>query len=106
MGYRLAISELEQVYYGTKLFGYVDDETNLKSFKYLKDIDVIKGDEIWDYGFDNPIVLSIKEFKDFRKLYAEDLEENNGKIESDWFLEKTKHLIEREDYELIVLNWE
>lgn len=105
MGYRLAVSEVEQVYYGTKLFGYVHEET-LKSYKYLKDIEAIKGDEQWDYGFDNPIVLSIKEFKDFRKLYAEDLKENNGKIESDWFLKETKHLIELEDYKLIVLNWE
>ena len=105
MGYRLAISELEQVYYGSKLFGYVHEEI-LKSYKYLKDIEAIKGDEQWEYGFYNPIVLSIKEFKDFRKLYAEDLEENNGKNESDWFLNETKHIIEREDYELIILNWE
>ena len=42
MGYRLQICELrdsgvEKDVYASKLFGYVDDESELSSYKFLKD---------------------------------------------------------------------
>ena len=73
-------------YYGTKLYGYVNDESKLLSYEYLKRIG--KLDEIvtldinnfetvedikWDYCFDCHFVLTAEQFSTFIGLYAQDL---------------------------------
>ena len=74
MGYRLEISEINYKASGGKLFGYVDKE-KLKSHKWLLEKGFIDGDEYWDYGCNPQIVLNHEEFKEFIKLYKEDLKE-------------------------------
>ena len=59
-------------FYGTQLYGYVD-KTNLKSYKYLKQIGKLKGDDFTLYGYENRITLSFMEFAKFIKLYWREL---------------------------------
>lgn len=106
MGYRLSVSKLNEVYYGTKLFGYVDDESVLNSFKFLKDHEYITGDEFWTYSFDNAIVMLKTDFDQFRNFYALDLEACYGDLVSKDFLKDTEELTKLEDYEYVVLKWE
>lgn len=74
MGYRLEISKVKYSTCGGKLFGYTNVE-KLRSWKYLKENGYIEGDECWDYGFNPYIVLNEEEFKDFIKLYINDLKQ-------------------------------
>lgn len=106
MGYRLSISKVNEVYYGTKLFGYVDDENKLKSFNYLKDNGYIDGDEVWDYNCANAIVMKKTFFEEFRKLYAQDLKDYYDEIVSNAFLKETEELKKLNDYDYVVLKWE
>lgn len=70
MGYRLSVSELKNEYYGTKHYGYcVKEEQELASYKYLKSIGKVDGDEIFDYCCENPIVLDAEQFRTFIDLY-------------------------------------
>ena len=78
MGYRLEISKVEYASCGGKLFGYVDNEKNLKSYQYLLENGHINGDECWDYGCNPQILLNAKEFKEFIKLYSEDWKDKYG----------------------------
>lgn len=89
MGYRIDIRCKDNQglhYYGTKLYGYVKDESKLMSYEYLKRIG--KLDEIvnldvnnfeavedikWDYCFDCHFVLTAEQFSTFIELYAQDL---------------------------------
>lgn len=89
MGYRLSIEcdgNPDLHYYGTKLYGYVNDESKLLSYEYLKRIG--KLDEIaamdinnfetvedikWDYCFDCHFTLTAEQFATFIGLYAQDL---------------------------------
>lgn len=74
MGYRLNVSSKtnsDKSYYGTKLYGYVD-EKNLQSYKWLERHGKLTGDEVWDYGCENTIVLTAEEYQEFIKLYARD----------------------------------
>lgn len=76
MGYRLNILDKqhpELEFYGTKLYGYVADETKLASLKYLISIGKMWEDAIWDYSFYNETHLTQNEFNTFIKLYEEDL---------------------------------
>ena len=88
MGYRLQIIELtdsgdEKSIYASKLFGYVDDESELSSYKYLKvnhilerefDEESIKNDNcFWGYGIEPEFILTAEQFRTFMKLYEEDL---------------------------------
>lgn len=104
MGYRLSVSKLEEVYYGTKLYGYTNEEI-LESYRFLKNKGYIDGDEVWGYCCDNPIVMKVKDFKAFRELYAQDLKDIYNELISEDFLEQTEKIIELEDYEIIVLTW-
>lgn len=96
MGYRLEISKIEYKESGGKLFGYVEDETKLESWKWLKNHEFITGDEYWDYGCNPQIVLDDDEFKEFIELYIFDLHNYyKYEIDSDWIkslrdLAKTK----------------
>lgn len=76
MGYRptfrcLDSSNLE--FYGTKLFGYVDERKCL-SYQYLAEIRKIDpGEVVWDYCCDNRMVLTAPQFAIFAMLYEHDM---------------------------------
>lgn len=74
MGYRLEISKIKYKASGGKLYGYTETD-NLKSFKYLYNKGYVDEDEYWSYGFNPQIVLTAKEFKEFIKLYINDLKD-------------------------------
>lgn len=76
MGYRLNIEEIDKSNYLCcgKLYGYCD-ETQLKSYNWLKDRGFINGEEYFDYGFEGNYVLKGYELIDFLELYIEDLKE-------------------------------
>lgn len=89
MGYRIDIrckDNQDLHYYGTKLYGYVNDESKLLSYEYLKrigkldeivNIDVNNFESVedikWDYCFDCHFVLKAEQFSTFIGLYAQDL---------------------------------
>ena len=88
MGYRLEISELtnsgvKEGIYASKLFGYVDDESELSSYKFLKDNHIlekefdeecVKNDTcFFGYGSEPKFTLTPEQFRMFMKLYEEDL---------------------------------
>ena len=87
MGVRLTIENKhgDIVYYGTKLYGYVNCESSeLKSLVYLSKIPGIFRDDI-DFEmfpdvceFKDPIELKNKEMKQFLIFYAEDLKRYTG----------------------------
>lgn len=72
MGYRLGIRDGLHEFYGTKLYGYTD-HTDFLSYKYLIEIGKADGEEFYDYGCENEIVLNSEEFKKFVALYNFDL---------------------------------
>lgn len=72
MGYRLGIIEKKDSYYGTKLFGYQDNR-DLESFKYLLKLGKVEENEYFGYSSDQSITLTDTEFREFIKLYNEDL---------------------------------
>lgn len=80
MGYRLNISkdkeDKETLFYGTKLYGYCNDNKKLLSYNYLIQIGKFEGNEIFDYGVTNDIELNYEEFKIFCILYDYDLFKN------------------------------
>lgn len=104
MGYRLSIEcdgNPDLHYYGTKLYGYVKDESKLLSYEYLKRIG--KLDEIvnldvnnfetvedikWDYCFDCNFTLTAEQFSTFIGLYAQDLCDKYGSVVSFVFLKE------------------
>lgn len=102
MGFRLNIDKIEDkeiknVYYGTKLYGYVD-ESFLLSFMYLTSIGKIDYDTFFNYGCGVQIPLNKKEFTIFANLYTIDLNkenENYGKKDQFNFIEidEIKHEI-------------
>lgn len=83
MGYRLEVNEkanyTTKPVYASKLYGYVEDETQLLSYKYLNDLH--KFDDVFDdtsnpffgYGIEPEIELTAEEFRDFVLLYFADL---------------------------------
>lgn len=81
MGYRLNICYLntenypwtiDDIYYGTKLYGYGMDLKESKSYNYLIKKEKFEGDELFVYGNNNLICLTYKELKNFLILYNED----------------------------------
>ena len=108
MGYRLDINKLnkgklENVFYGTKLFGY-HDESEFLSYMYLISIGKLEKNEYFDYCF----ALNKKEFTIFCYLYNIDI---NKFYEKDVFInaeEIQKELldnIEEYDNEIYVIGW-
>lgn len=76
MGYRLDVhTEDGRIsFYGTKLYGYVKDEEDLASYRYLDKIGKIDPEQyyLWDYGCENEMRLTKEEFAEFAKLYEQD----------------------------------
>lgn len=110
MGYRLEVSELKHKQTYGKLYGYCENEKELKSYKWLEKKGFLKdvGDNWYDY-YENPqIILSPNEFKEFITLYNEDcnnFENNYIKHPKDWIIknEQTQELIN--GIKDIVLEW-
>jgi hypothetical protein len=73
MGFRLSVvcKDAKDIkFYGSKLYGYVEDETKLKSWKYLNGLgklEEIGMDDVYAYwdGYVGDIELSEKEFNLF-----------------------------------------
>jgi len=83
MGYRLEVSKIIDVEFGSKLYGYVEDMNKLKSVQWLVASNNLEQEKVnfpdW-YG--NPqIILTRDEFKEYIELYYQDLNEfrNNDK---------------------------
>lgn len=103
MGYRLEISKvIPSDVGGSKLYGYVEDETKLKSYKWLLNHGYIDGDEVWTYGCNPQIVLTKHQFKEYMELYWNDL---NTFRNPEWEIsEELKKLIE-EDCDKLLEWW-
>lgn len=92
MGYRLDIHKIEnqeivQLYYGTKLYGYVDEEKFL-SFMYLISIGKLAPDTYFDYGTSCEFALNRNEFTIFCQLYNIDMNKYyQFKLEKDGFIQ-------------------
>ena len=86
MGFRLSVvckDNKDVEYYGTRLFGYVDDETKLESWKYLKNLgkldEIGMGDEhAWWGGYVGDIELCEKAFELLIGYYINDLIDEYG----------------------------
>lgn len=73
MGYRTNINDGITDYYNAKHYGYsAIDEHELPSYKYLVEIGVFDGTEIFWYGCDNEIELTPEQFRHFITLYSEE----------------------------------
>lgn len=82
MGYRPEIKDLRNpdlCFYGTKLYGYVADESELPSYQYLIQIGKLTHeDDYWGYGFTHEMTLTAEEFRKFMELYEQDFDEFGG----------------------------
>ena len=111
MGYRLnveMVGESSPKYYGTKLYGY-DDETKLKSYQWLIENGYLDANEeyVWDYCYDNPILMRAKDFKIFAELYNEDVNKFIPELLKDYFIKdkEIQQFLQLRDWELIVVSW-
>lgn len=79
MGYRLNIEDPEHHlnFYGTKLYGYVD-ERSLESYKYLRSIEKVNDDTMFCDCWDNECTLTPEQFAKFISLYEEDYFKDAG----------------------------
>lgn len=121
MGYRLDIGIIEKqeyknLYYGTKLYGYQLDLTESLSYEFLRTIHKFNGEEYgeeyFDYGFDNEIILNYEELCLFLKLYNIDYNKFplSKEQEKDLFInspEINELLINVEKYEYsnFIVSW-
>lgn len=109
MGYRLEIERIghkEPNFYGTKLYGYVD-EKKLKSYNWLLDKGFLDKNTyyIWTYCCDNPITMKVKDFREFAVLYDEDCSQT-GYLPGMFIEDETiKQILNLKDDELLLLTW-
>lgn len=113
MGYRLFVEKVGKdnpKYYGTKLYGYYD-EKKLKSYQLLIKKGYLNENKYynwWSYSCDNAILMRAEDFREFAKLYEEDL---NQYYEDDHnpadFIEDEdiQAFMKLDDWELIVISW-
>lgn len=77
MGYKLDVTTEDGrlSYYGTKLYGYVHDEKELASYRYLEKIGKLDPEQyyFWGEGSDHEMRLTKEEFAEFAKLYEQDV---------------------------------
>ena len=110
MGYRLEISEIkkhhiEYMTSGGKLYGYVENIEDLKSYNWLLNKKIIDEDQYFDYNCNPKIVLNSNEFNEFVLLYNEDLNNYYKYDTKDWFIndEKVRKLLSNKNKK--VLEW-
>lgn len=77
MGYRLEIEKIvkkETIFYGTKLYGYIDENKlpELNSYNFLEAYRYATKDDYWDYGASHQMLMWIRDFREFAKLYKSD----------------------------------
>lgn len=119
MGYRLGVSTIKDVFYGTKLYGYLEREDaeaheHFKSYQFLKRKGFIDGDEVFSYGFSGDFRMYPSEAREFLKLYAEDMTAYAPSLPEedkpfDWAkvwpeMEQTLQTAE-ENHQYILINW-
>ena len=78
MGYRPEIRDLQNPnlrFYGTKLYGYVSDDLELPSRRYLISIGKVEEGDFWDYPFPHEMTLTAEQFRKFMELYEKDFDE-------------------------------
>lgn len=97
MGYRLDINrinhemEVKNIYYGTKLYGYTLELDKSLSYKFLKTIHKFTGEEYFDYGYYNKVILNYEELCLFLELYNIDYNKfYQYKKEDNEFLEQNE----------------
>lgn len=83
MGYRPEFKDTNNqglCFYGTKLYGYVSDESKLPSCQFLVLIGKVDPEEIewWGYGFTHEMVLTPEQFRNFMDLYEKDYYDFRG----------------------------
>lgn len=110
MGFRLDVYKKQNMFYGTKLYGYVGDETKLLSYQYLIDEQLIEKDKYYhfDYGMELELILKKGQLLKFLELYnidykthfKENLLEDNEEFKN--LYEKVKSDREYQDY---ILTW-
>lgn len=114
MGFRIDIRCEEKpdvCYYGTKLYGYVEDETKLASWKFLNEHDKFKElmcnspvddpKDIYWGGCTENITLTEKEFGLFIGCYTEDLVDEYGVRYALNFLKEVIPILTEPGYKLI-----
>ena len=92
MGYRLEISrKVYSGFSGGKLYGYIEEEKlkKCKSFRWLVERGYLEEEDVdtFDYGAEHTTVLTAEEFKEFIKLYKEDMK-NCYQDSPGWFYEQ------------------
>lgn len=107
MGYRLQINKIENKhkFYGTKLFGYAESE-DLKSWNWLVENKYIGKDAYFGYGASRDIIMYVKDFREFIKLYNEDFNEYE-ESEDNYVLNspEIKEMLELDDYDEVLVRW-
>lgn len=80
MGYRPEFTEIrrERRWYGTKLYGYVDDTFKLESCKWLVEKGWLVGDEAWGFCMEGRFMLTADEFREWFALYNADFKNEYG----------------------------
>ena len=117
MGYRLDIGKIkedkiEPLYYGTKLYGYGDEEEFI-SYLYLISIGKLKGDEYFNYGSGIQFALNKKEFTIFCNLYNIDMNNHyDYSNEKDIFIndetiqnELMTDILDYKNNEIYIIGW-
>ena len=111
MGYRLEVTQVGGTlsYYGTKLYGYIDDVTVLKSYKFLRDNGYFDADDVvFTYGASHDTVMDVCEFRKFAVLYNDDLNKYlEVSLGKDFFIndETIREILELDDYSRVVISW-
>ena len=110
MGYRLTVEKVgdkEPKYYGTKLYGYCDEEKT-KSYQWLIKNNYLNKNEhyYWHDCSDNAILMRAEQFREFAKLYQEDLKDRYETSENLFIEDKDiQAFMNLNDWELIVISW-
>lgn len=112
MGYRLTVEKVgkdKPSYYGTKLYGYCEEE-KLESYQWLIKNGYLDKDKYysWSYGSDIAILMRAEDFREFAKLYEEDLNKyyEYEKYDSTFIGDPDiQEFMSLDDWELIVISW-
>lgn len=106
MGTRLTIKKTEpEFFYGTKLYGYTGDIKKLKSFQFLIKHDYIPFD-CDDVEQMPPVVMAVCDFKEWIKLYNEELKYSPYNRKDDLLKDKfISGIFEMDNFDTVLLTW-